>query len=93
MTRRPDARGWLGRLLNLPERPPTTRLSAQEVVELAAESPAVRATGRQLTVATARHSGEAVVWEVSTGGVGARWWVEVDDATGIVGAVRHAHGR
>ena len=88
-----DGRSWVARLLGLPEPAPPTRLTADEAVALAATSPAVSRLERALSVANARRDGERIVWNVCHGGVGAQWWVEVDDATGEVGPLHHRPGR
>ena len=89
----PRRRGLVGWLLGWPEPPPATRLDAAAVVALAANSEAVRELGRSLPMARARRQDDRVVWRVSSGGIGAQWWVEVDDANGEVSAVHHAPGR
>ena len=86
-------RSLLGWLLNTAEPPPKTRLTAQAAADLAAASTQVRELGRALPPATALPQGDRLVWRVTSGGVGAQWWVEVDDATGRVGEVHHAPGR
>lgn len=90
---RADGRSWLGRLLGTAERPPPTRLTAQDAVALAAATPQVRQLGRPLAMATVRADGERLVWRISNAGVGAQTWVEVDDTTGTVGEINHAWGR
>ncbi len=91
--RGPRHRGIVGWLLGWPEPPPATRLDAAAVVALAKDSAAVRELGRSLPTARARRQDDRVVWRVSSGGIGAQWWVEVDDATGEVSDVHHAPGR
>ncbi|WP_174300152.1 hypothetical protein [Caulobacter sp. S45] len=86
-------RSLLGWLLGAAEPPPPTRLTADQVVALAAASPGVRDLGRALPIATPYRNGDRTVWRVTSGGVGAQWWVEVEDTTGQVGEVRHAPGR
>ena len=90
---RADGRSWLGRLLGTAERPPLTRLTAQEALALAAASPQVRQAGRPLEMAIVRANGDRLVWRVSNAGVGAQTWVEVDDATGAIGEINHVWGR
>ena len=86
-------RSLLGWLLNLPPPPPCTRLSEDEALAAASTSPEVIALGRPLTIASAQMIENRVMWVVGTGGMGAQSWVEVDDATGLVGELRHFHGR
>ena len=86
-------RSWLAWLLNLPPRAPRTRLTADEAVAIAAEATDVVALGRTLPVASAHEQDGRVVWTVGSGGIGAQWWVEVDDATGAVGPVTQFAGR
>ena len=88
-----SGRAFLRRLVGVPEPPPKTRLTTGQAVSLAAAAPGVRALGRDLMMASPRVEEDRVLWRVSSGGVGAQWWVEVDDATGAVGPVHHAHGR
>lgn len=90
MTRR---RSWLAWLLNLPPRPLATRLTAAEAAAIAAATPAVLELRQPLSIASAHEAQDRVVWTVGSGGVGAQWWVEVDDATGEVGPVKHFLGR
>ncbi|QYE33012.1 hypothetical protein KZX46_02410 (plasmid) [Polymorphobacter sp. PAMC 29334] len=90
---RADGRNWLGRLLGTAERPPPTRLTAQDAVALAATAPHVRQVGRPLEMATVRADGDRLVWRVRNAGIGAQTWVKVDDATGTIGDVHHVWGR
>ncbi len=83
----------LGWLIGAPEPPPDSRLTAEMAVTLAAQSPAVRALGRNLSRAVVYRDGDRLAWRVSANNVGAQWWVEVDDATGAVSEVHHAPGR
>jgi hypothetical protein len=91
MTRR--GRGILGWLFGAPDTPPASRLTAEQAVILAAESPTVRALKSDLSKAVLRRDGDRLLWRVSTNHIGAQWWVEVEDATGAVGEVHYAHGR
>ena len=86
-------RSFFGWLLGMPEPPLETRLTADAAVELAAASAGVRELGRALPMAIANRDGDHIIWRVSSGGVGAQWWVEVDDNTGQVSDVHHAQGR
>lgn len=83
-------RSLLGWLLNTPPPPPPTRLAAADAVALAAADPRVRALGRPLTMATVRIVEGRPVWRVGSAGIGAGWWVEVDDEAGTVGPPREA---
>lgn len=92
MSRR-KGRSLLGWLFDTAEAPPATSLTSDTVVRIAAASPSVRKLGRDLPIATAHIQGERVVWVVTSAGVGAQWWVEVDDETGQIGEVHHSSGR
>jgi len=88
------SRSFWSWLLNLPPPPPETRLSEDGAVALAAGSAQVAALGRALPVASVRRGPDGrLAWRVSNAGVGAQWWVEVDDATGAVGPVHHVPTR
>lgn len=86
-------RWWWAWLLNLPARAPTTRLTPEQAVAIAAVAPDVVALGRALPVANAHKRDDRVVWTVGSGGIGAQWWVEIDDETGAVGPVMQFVGR
>lgn len=92
MTRR-GGRGLLGWLLRAPDPPPTSRLTAEEAVALAAQSPEVRSAGRDLPLAILRREKDRLLWRVTTNHIGAQTWVEVDDETGAVSELHHAPGR
>lgn len=83
-----SGRSLLGWLLNAPPPPPPTRLTAKQAIAIAAADPAVVALRRPLPMATIVRNQEALVWRISSATIGAQWWVEVDDATGMVGEPR-----
>lgn len=86
-------RSWWAWLLNLPPRAPTTRLTAEEAVAIAAADPAVIALDQELPVANAHEQDGRIIWTIGSGGIGSQWWVEIDDETSVVGTIKQFSGR
>lgn len=85
-----DSKSFMGWLLNTPPPPPPTRLTGAEAVALAAADPRVKALGQALTLPSIDDRDGRLVWSVISPTIGMQWWVEVDDATGVVGEPHQA---